>query len=65
MGIVLDLIYVSHGFKNGEYDRPHGAKLLGEGGSATIYDESVHGEMRATKYPKKVRCTRPSLHASC
>lgn len=42
------------GFKDDQFDLPHSAKLLGEGGSATIYQESLSGELRATKYPKKV-----------
>ena len=42
------------GFKGDQFDLPHNAKLLGEGGSATIYQESLSGELRATKYPKKV-----------
>ena len=45
------------GFKGEQYDVPHGAKLLGEGGSATIYQETLFGELRATKYPKKVCVT--------
>ena len=42
------------GFKGEKYDIPPSAKLLGEGGSATIYQETLFGELRATKYPKKV-----------
>ena len=41
------------GFKGGQFDIPHSAKLLGEGGSATIHQETLFGELRATKYPKK------------
>lgn len=61
------------GFKGGRLDLPHNAKLLGEGGSATIYQETLVGEMRATKYPKKVSlckltcyyvlATTPTIHS--
>ncbi len=37
---------------------PYNAKLIDEGGSAHIYLEALHGERRATKYPKKVSSFR-------
>jgi len=46
------------GFKNGQYDMPYNAKQIDEGGSAQIYLETLHGERRATKYPKKVSSFR-------
>lgn len=49
------------GFKGDQFDIPHNARRLGEGGSATIYQETLFGELRATKYPKKVS---PSEHTA-
>ena len=46
------------GFKNGQYDVPYNAKQIDEGGSAHIYLETLQGERRATKYPRKVRSLR-------
>ncbi|DBA79548.1 TPA: hypothetical protein ACH3X1_008249 [Trebouxia sp. C0004] len=47
------LFEIRLGFKNGQYDMPYNAKQIAEGGSAQIYLEGLHGEKRATKYPKK------------
>ena len=40
---------------------PYTAKQIDEGGSAHIYLEALHGERRATKYPKKVSSFRCSM----